>query len=189
MTDFLFDVPWWVPVVLAAAGIVAFFLLGRDKRAVAAGGGLIALAIVVTAVSVLIDTPTEQAIARTRGVVEAVDARDWDRLGALLDEPTRLPGFYANRREFLAGAEATIGAVDLTSAAASKLEVKETAGIIDVFVTVWSTQAATLDRPYKSLWRFEYVPTGDGLVLGQIEPRELGGRDVSEINSRLVRAR
>jgi hypothetical protein len=100
---------------------------------------------------------------------------------------TKLPPLYGDRATLVAGARRAIETVKLTEASITRTRVDAEGDLIEVYTTIWSRQAAALERPVKSLWLFQYVVDGDELILKKIEPIELDGQPqaLNEIYDRL----
>jgi len=91
MSDLLFDVPWWLPTVLAITGI-SLWVSGnrRQNRRLRDGGAvLVLLAVAWSAMSFLVDTAKETCQKQTRQFVQAVVDRKWNTFEELLDPEVR----------------------------------------------------------------------------------------------------
>ena len=187
MSEFFFDAPWWFPAGLAVVGLVLLFSGNRrqEKRMLAAGAGVLALAAGAFAVSHFVQTPTERAVARTRTLVAAVGSGDWATVRANLDPDTTVFAFRGPD-EIARAAEAGAATVGLQSAVVSGLTAERTDTDIAVDVAVFSTQSGTMDRPVKSSWRltFQNLGTG-GFELYRIEPLPDGNVTPGEIERRV----
>jgi 4-amino-4-deoxy-L-arabinose transferase-like glycosyltransferase len=77
-SELLFDTPWWLLALLAVAG-AALFISGNarlEKRLKLAGLGLVAAAVLLLALSRLVDTDREKVEKQTRQLMAAVVQRD-----------------------------------------------------------------------------------------------------------------
>lgn len=186
MADFFFDAPWWFPAGLALVGLVLLFSGNRrqEKRMLAAGAVVLALAAVAFAVSHYVRTPTERAVARTRALVSAVGASDWPRLRELLDPDTTVFAFRGPD-EIARAAEAGAATVGLKSAVVGGLTAERNATDITVDVSVFSNQIGTMERPVKSSWRLTFQNLGGGFELYRIEPLPDGNVTPDEIERRV----
>src|SRR5688572_16181577 len=107
MTELLFDTPWWFPAVVAAAGIVLFVSGNKrvDNKIRLSGVGVICIAILLTAVSVFIDTPRETAERRSRELVDAFERGDFATMATILHPTTAVTVLnttvYADRDEII----------------------------------------------------------------------------------------
>lgn len=190
MTNLLFDTPWWLPVVLAVAG-VAMFISGnaRQKLAVRNGGiAVLLLTIGLMAMSYFVDTDREMAIQRSRELVAAVDKQDWTRLSSLLD-PRSSFNKYGNREELTEGARRSAEQFGLKSASVLTIDAKQTDSLITVDLVGMSVQSATMDRPLNSVWQMDWQKSRDGWVLKEIRLLRIGNRDISDVGARLPDAR
>ncbi|MEM8873398.1 MAG: hypothetical protein AAGD32_03975 [Planctomycetota bacterium] len=179
--------PFWIPALLVFAGLLVALVLRSVAKVPAIGLSVAAVGLLWFGVDLVTETNREEALRRTSTIINAAADRDWEAFGDAMDGNTRLPGRYANRDQFLAGAEATIETIDLKSVFIRSRQVGELDGVIDVDTVVLSVQAATHDRPEKTTWRFRYVETDDGLVLDLIQPLEVRGQDVSIVMDAISR--
>lgn len=190
MTDLFFDPPIVILIALAVLGVALLFVSGRfaQKRIALVGAAVLLLAVGWLVVSEVVRTDTERALERTHAIVEATEDRDWQTFASLLDPKTGLPGKFANRDEFVAGAELTIDTIGLKTAGISSATVDDTEpGALLVDTTVYSTQSIDGGRPVKTAWRFRYVQTDAGLILERIESlptSDAQGVDVNDFISR-----
>jgi len=90
MTDLLFQTPWWLPTLIAAAGVV-IFVTGNartETRVRTAGLAAVCLAILLAVVSYFVDTPRETAEKRSRELCYAFEQADWTKMTSILDKST-----------------------------------------------------------------------------------------------------
>src|SRR6185437_7340760 len=86
MNDLLFDVPWWLPTLLALIGI-AMFINGNKSQIIKirnAGAGLILLAIAWALLSYFVDTDKEKVERGTRQFVQEVVDGNWPKFQSTL---------------------------------------------------------------------------------------------------------
>ena len=102
--ELLFDIPWYIPAGLAAAGVGVFLWANARlrKRERLVGLGIVALAILLTAVSYFVDTPLETVIRQSRLFADAVVAKDRSGMDRLLAEDAS--AFAWDKQEILDGA-------------------------------------------------------------------------------------
>src|SRR4051794_35028905 len=84
--NYIYETPWWLPTGIALLGVILFVTGNNrlEKRLRLAGIVVIALAVVLAVVSFLLDSDRERVVKRTHGLVESVEARDWNRMGTYL---------------------------------------------------------------------------------------------------------
>ena len=90
MTDLLFQTPWWLPTLIAVAGVV-LFVTGNartETRVRTAGLVVICLAILLAVVSYFVDTPRETAQKQSRELCYAFERADWPKMTSILDKST-----------------------------------------------------------------------------------------------------
>ena len=87
MNDLLFDVPWWLPTLVAIVGISLAVSGNRRQNDSVRNRGLIIIgaAVVWAAISILVDTDKEKCQKWTKQFVQSVVARDWPTFDGLLD--------------------------------------------------------------------------------------------------------
>ncbi|MEM6312972.1 MAG: hypothetical protein AAF743_02750 [Planctomycetota bacterium] len=181
MPEWIMSPPIWVPGVCVVVGLVAAFVMRTVAKVPIVGLVLAAVGLLWFGLDLVTETPREEALRRTSTIINATADRDWQAFEDALSPRTRLPGRYADRTQFLAGAEATVDSIGLSSVTITSRKADAVDGVVDVHATVWSTQSITRDRPEKTLWRFRYVITDDGLILDFIEPLEVRGQDMSVV--------
>src|SRR5258705_8159002 len=83
---YIYETPWWLPAGIAMLGLILFVTGNNrlEKKLKWAGIAAIAFAICLAVLSFLLDSDREKVIKRTRGLVESVNARDWNRMGTYL---------------------------------------------------------------------------------------------------------
>lgn len=86
MQEFFFQIPWWAPSGLIAAGVAMWVWANNRlrKREKLIGLGLILLAVILSVISYLVDTPAEIVDRLTRQFVTAVVEQDTTKTAALL---------------------------------------------------------------------------------------------------------
>jgi hypothetical protein len=111
MTDLIFQTPWWLPTLIAVAGVI-LFVTGNartETRVRTAGLGVIGLAVLLAVVSYLVDTPRETAEKRSRELCYAFEKADWPKMTSILDTGTTVTvlnnTIYATREEIIAAAQ------------------------------------------------------------------------------------
>jgi hypothetical protein len=186
--DLLFDTPWWLLAALGIAGIVLLVMGNNRQKRQMIWAGLIVLVLAVawTLVSWFVDTDLEAAVKRTKGIVHAVDQKDWKKFESLLDPRTSF-AYYNNREQLVINGKATAERIGLKSVTLTGTEAKQADTLITVDITVLSNQSITMDRPLPTSWRFSYQNLGQGWVLHHIDALPNQQITPEMINKELVR--
>ncbi len=187
MNDFLFDTPIWalgLPLIVAIGLLVSG---NARQNSNLLRGGLAALLIVLLwgVVGYFVDTPKEAASRRTRQLIAAVDARDWETAKNLLDPKTSLL-MYRNRDEIIDAGRRTVEQQNVKNFHITALQAESTASTVTVTVRLFTEQEATGGRPFPTDWKFDWHNLGSGWQLYTIEYLQLGDVPRSEIDRRLV---
>ncbi|MCY2952173.1 MAG: hypothetical protein NTU53_09380 [Planctomycetota bacterium] len=170
--NFISETPWWLPLGCWAAGVV-LFISGNTRlkpRMKYGGMGVVGLGFLIALVSYLLDSPRENAIARTKALVAAVQKRDWTKMGSLLHPEVGLVG-WKGRAEIVDGAEYYAERYELKSLSLTGIDAIEVNGDVNVSMVVmadFKEAAGVLTR-----WKLEWTETKEGWVLAAMEP--LGG--------------
>jgi len=179
MTDLLFDTPWWLPALIAAAGVV-LFVTGNNRlepRVKYAGLAAVGLALLLVAVSYLVDTPIETAERRSRELVDAFERADWPAMTAVLDPTATVSVLtfrvYDNRDEIMKAAEAAHGRYGFKSVNVLTMGAEQADTVITVTMVLLSEQDA-LGRTLNSEWQFEWQRTADGWALVDVRALKIG---------------
>src|SRR5690606_40799130 len=110
--DLLFDVPWWLPALLAVVGAVIWMSGNRrrDRALMWIGGAAVVTAAGWVGLSMLVQTDKERAEADTRALVQAVVDGDSQTLRRILDPQARVTIFgaatpYRDRQQIVQAAK------------------------------------------------------------------------------------
>lgn len=191
MRDLLFNVPWYLPALLAIVGL-AVFVSGnrRQKPPVRTSGvALISLAILWAVVSYLVDTPKEICERQTREYVRAVVDRNWKVFDRLMEPDVKftdgsswqIPGRDQWAEDVKSGADQ----IGLKSAVITDLKVAESGNAITTSIRVYSSQDVTMDRPVDSDWELEWRPTGDHWLLHELRAVRVSGTSLDQVRGML----
>jgi hypothetical protein len=187
MVEMLFDTPWWLPTILVVAGILAFLSGNRrqDKQIMYGGLAVLLLGIAVALLSYFIDTAREKAVRRTRDLVAAANARDWNRFRSLLDPQTSVYGLRGPD-VIAAVAGATAERYRLGQSRITGTEVDQTGTVITVSIRVLSDISG---HPVVSDWQLQFQDFGQGWKLYDV--RALSNDQIPEarIRNALTRER
>lgn len=174
MTEFLFDTPFWFPLTILAIGLYVFITGNRrqERKVMLAGGGIVLLAATIMGLSYMVETNREMAENRTKGLVAAVNARDWDRFKSLLDRETS----FANWKGAEEITDAAKGAADRFQIGKIRISgtvVEEHQTAITVSIRVFSD---VYGRTVPSDWLFDYQNRGSGWKLYSVALGQAPGR-------------
>ena len=192
MRDLLFDVPWWLPTILAIIGLALHARGHRrpNRRLREAGAAVVLLAVVWALVSYLVDTPKEICRKQTRELVRSVVARDWKTFDDLLSSSVRFvftgSSWRIEGHDTLSSAiKADIEQIDLKSATITAINAAEADAAVTVTITVWSNQDFTLDRPIDSEWEMEWRQVGSAWKLQEIRALRVAGVKAEQVRGSL----
>jgi len=192
MRDLLFDVPWWLPTLLAIIGIALLVSGNRRQkpRMREAGFALLGVAIAWAVVSYLVDTPKEICIKNTRRLVQSAVERNWSTFDGLMDRGVdfRFSGssWEIKGRDALDAAfRADMNKIGLKSAHITHTEASENGETITVTMKVWSVQDITLDRPVDSAWQLDWRQSGGRWYLHEIRAVEVSGMAPEQVRDAL----
>jgi hypothetical protein len=191
MNELLFHSSWWLLACVAAGG-VGFFIAGNrrlDKNLERLGLAIFTLAVLLALLRYFFPTARERMEIRTRGIVSAVDHRDWDKLSSLLDEDTAVCGpaqvLKAGRTQIVAATKAAVDVYKLESLNIIGLDSNQTETVITVSIEVLSMHADTADHPITSSWQFQYQQSGDQWILQKITVLRIGSDTGQDFSPRL----
>ena len=173
--DFLFDIAWWVPLVVVASGI-ALTVAGnnRQQSALRAGGIVVVLlGIAWLALSFVIETPSKLCVKQTRQIVQAIAEGDWPTFESLLDP--KVTFHYVGRQwqasgkaEVDAGTKTTVKHAGLHSASTGHLKPTRDGDKITVAFIGYIDSELTPGHPIDSDWEFDFRKSGDKWLLNDM---------------------
>lgn len=183
--ELLFDIPWYIPAGLAAGGVGVFLWANARlrKRERWIGIGIVGLAILLTAVSYLVDTPLETVIRQSRQFAAAVVAKDRGGMDRLLAEDAS--AFAWDKQEILDGAMYYADLTGLTGARIVRLTAEKEGNDLVSYLTVWSQHQGSSSFPVSDLnsqWKLEWARDGEKWRIVGIVPLQIGqtGRETIE---------
>jgi len=175
MDEFLFNAPWWAPIVVAAIGLVVFITgnTRQETRVRTAGLVIGLLGIAYGVISFYVDTSVEKAEKGTRGFVQAVVDRDPQTLQKLLDPMASLTVLnsatpYSNGESIKNAALSAKDQFGISAAHVTSLTSTRSGAATLVTVDVLSEQEKTYGRPVPTSWQFEWTNTKDGPQITRI---------------------
>jgi hypothetical protein len=195
MTDLLFDTPWWLPVAIAAVGVMLFLSGNRRQQSAMrnAGVALFGLAILVVLLTVFVDTPKKIARRESTALVQAAVAGDWAKFQSLLtrDADLRLLGsqpMYDNAGDLTAAAKAGAQSVHLREAHVRSLHVDQGGDVVTTSLELLTEQDEAAAPLLDSSWQFDFEKGTDGWRIREIRALNIGQMDESEAVQRLPRS-
>lgn len=185
MNDLLFDVPWWIPTLLAVIGI-SLWVNGNKLQAAnlrRAGLAILLLGIGWFLLSYFVDTDKEKVQKQSRQLIQAAVDGDWGKFQGLMEPtatfiagPISVNGSEKVTRLATDGAEL----VKLKFARVSDLKAEQTGTFIaTTFVVV--SQQDNYNPIVKSAWRLDWTPIGSQWKLREMRCLELDGRAPEEL--------
>ena len=166
MREFLFDVAWWLPVVVAIGG-VGLLISGNNRQRAGlrnAGAAVVLLAVAWLVLSFVIDTPRKTCQRLARQAVQSVADGDWQALSDLLapdadaryvDRPWRVDG----RQGVLDAARMVARNAGLHSAGVGHVRASAAPDeAITVAFTAFTDTDLTPGHPIDSDWEFDFRP-------------------------------
>ena len=189
MEEFFFHIPWWAPAGLIAAGVATWVwannrLRPREKRL---GIGLILLAVGLSILSYLVDTPSEIVERQTRELVSAVVDQNQSRIASLL-HPEAV-AFNWNRQDIISGATYYAKKTGLKSARILSLQVEKDGQDLVSYLSVWSDHSGGEEFPISNLnsqWKLIWAREGKQWRLIEIIPLQIGDVPREQIQQRYL---
>jgi hypothetical protein len=191
MNELLFHSSWWLLACVAAGGIAIFIAGNRrlDKNLQRIGLAVLALAVILGCLRFFFPTPRERMENRSRAIVRAVNDKNWDVLGKLLDPDTALCSpsqvLKGGRDQIVSTTQAAVDVIKLKSLSIIGLDSVQTETVITVSLEIYSVQEDSLDRPVTSSWQMEYEKSGDQWILQKITVLRIGSESGQDFNPRL----
>jgi hypothetical protein len=172
MTDFLFDIAWWVPLLVVAIGIAVIVAGNNRQQSSLRNGGLVVvlLGIAWFILSFIIETPSKLCVKQTRQIVQAVSDSDWTTFENLLDPKVTFhyvsrPWQASGKAEVDAGTKTTVKHAGLHSASAGHLKPTRDRDKITVAFVGYIDSELTPGHPIDSDWEFDFRPSGGKWLL------------------------
>ena len=179
MIDLLFDTPWWLPVAIIAAGVTLF--LGGNKRLETrmrnAGLAVAGVGLLLALISYLVDTDKEKVIDRSRQLVQAVVAREWQATEALLDPAAAFTysGLsYGDRKAIIEAAQRGTQSAGLSSATVTDVGTQRIGSVYTTSLRIFSVQEKAGGIQTPSDWELDWKKTDQGWVVIDIRLIQFG---------------
>ena len=168
MTEFLFDIAWWVPLLVVAAGI-GLLVTGNNRQQSAmrnGGGGVAVLGIAWLVLSLVMDTPSKICQKQTKQLVQAMADGDWKVFDELTDAKIGFdyvgrPWHVAGRPAVEAGAQETVKHAGLHSASIGHAKTTRDADKITIAFVGYMDTELTPGHPIDSDWEFDWRLAGE----------------------------
>lgn len=175
MRELLVDIPWWLPAIVIALGVV--LLVSGNNRQMAGvrnGGAVIAvLAIAWAALSFVVDSPRKICERLTHQAVDAVAEGDWKTFDELL--APRVDARFVGRTWRVDGQQAVDAAArmiaknsGLHSAAVRRVIVAGKGPTRTVSFTAYADTELAPGHPIDSNWEFDWQQNGDRWLLQEL---------------------
>lgn len=193
MTELLFDVSWWVPVLVVAAG-VAVLVAGNNRQNPGmrnAGGGVALLGVAWLVLSFVIATPTKTCVKQTRQLAQALADGDWKTFNDLAGANASFhyvgrPAWQvAGRAALETEARAVLKQAGLHAASLAHVQTRRAGGNIVVAFTAYLDSDVTPGHPIDSQWEFEWKPEGDAWRLADMRVLDVAGQSPESIRTTL----
>ena len=190
MSDLLFDVPWWIPTVLALLGIFIFWNGNNRQQAKLRniGTGLVLLAVMWFAVSYFVDTDKEKCEKGTVKLVADVTKGEWNDFHSMLSPNVvfRVQGgnSYAEGSDKVSTfAKAGADSIKLESAYVQSHHADQTGTIITVTANIFSTQSASYQPTINSSFQFDWELLNEGWKVREIRIMQVGDSKSRDIET------
>lgn len=180
MTDLIFQTPWWLPTLIAVAGVV-IFITGNartETRVRNAGLGIIGLAILLAVVSYLVDTPRETAERRSRELCYAFEQADWPKMSSILDRGTTVTvlnnTIYASSDQIVTAAKDAHQRYGFKSVRVLSASAQQQDTVITVDLWLLTEQSSAIVQTLNSEWQFIWEKRQEGWVLTEVRAVKIG---------------
>ena len=182
----LFASPTWLiaAIALLFVGLLLFGLFRGRKPLILAGGIALLLCAGWLAAALLVETPSEWALADAEAIATSYGDGDWTDFDARIDDSTRLEDFLVGE-QIRTAARATRSAYGQTSVSVAEATAARDAVGVRVTLEVVSLQPGPPPR-MRSAWQFDYRKSGDAWVLDRITILPTEQIDPDEIRSRII---
>ena len=193
MTELLFDVSWWIPLLVAGLG-VAILIAGNNRQHAAlrnAGGAVALLGVAWLALGFVIATPTKTCVKQSRQLAQAVADGDWKTFNDLAATNAAFhyvgrPAWQVKGRAALeTEARAVVKQAGLHSASLAHVQPRREANSVVVAFTAFLDSEVTPGHPIDSQWEFEWQPQPDGWRLADMRVLDVANQSPESIKTTL----
>lgn len=193
MPELIAAPPWYLPSAVAVIALILLFQGNRLQSKPMRNIGLACamLATVVMALGHFLESDREIVERRTRELASAVDRRDWQAFGDLLDPKVSFEKYYVDKASLLSGAQATAERVGVKNITVTGLDTKYEANAYQVDFTASADIDIFNGGRAPTNWRFFWAKspqTGEFLLfdIRAMPNRQFG---TEAVTSRLVGTR
>jgi hypothetical protein len=191
MSDLLFDAPYWLPTLIALAGVVVFIDGNRRAKTAVrnAGISIFLLAIVLLTLKRVVNTDSKLVTRGSHELIDAVLHQKWDTLSNLLEPNAVLTlqgvgTWYRSGQQIVDAAKSATSTYPLDSTAIESLKLDQTWTEITATLTLISGIAG---QPVPSTWQLVWVKDGDTWRVSEIDAMQIGDRTGSDMGRDLPR--
>lgn len=185
----LFHSPWWLWLGLAGLGLFLIYNGNQrgERRLIVIGAVALVLSLGMGLINYLVVTDTERCESLSRQVVADAVAQRWDAMAALMRPETSFQvmgeprdGLF-NRDQILQTLQRQVPHYGVTAATITATDASQQDSLVEITLSLYTNQDATLGRPIPSTWQFQWTRSGDSWTLQRIVLLAIGGRDGSQI--------
>jgi hypothetical protein len=180
MTDLIFQTPWWLPALIAVAGVVLFVTGNKrvENRVRLVGVSVIGLAVLLATVSYFVDTPRETAEKRSRELCYAFERADWGRMAAILDKSTAVTvlgnTIYPSRDQIVSAAKEAHQRYGFKTVRVLSTSTEQQDTLITVDLVLLTEQSSAMVPTLNSEWQFIWEKHQEGWVLTEVRAVKIG---------------
>jgi hypothetical protein len=181
MTDWLFDAPWWTPVLLILLGGWLFYDGNRRQQAGVrnAGLGSIGLAVLLVLLMIFVDTPKKIAQRESRELIAAAVDGNWTKFRSLLAPRATLQVLgsgadYRNADQLTTAAQAAVDRIHLRAVHIRSMEVTQTGPLVTATMRLLTEQDLPAAPMIDSVWEFDFEQQNDGWRISQVRAVRIG---------------
>ena len=177
---YLYEIPWWLPTLIAAAGVILFMAAASkgDKRLRLAGFSVVALAVLLVALSWVLKSEREVVEQRTRALLNAVEKRDWAAFRGHLHPKIVVVGSIRGPDQVAGVLEGAAKFFDLQSLRVSALDAAAEGDTVQVSLQVVAHGRNGVAQP--TGWHLEWRKDAGGQwTLFDVDARDAPGFDAS----------
>jgi hypothetical protein len=196
MFNWLFDAPWWLPTLLAGAGIVLFWNGNRSQDAKLRNVGLLLVAAtaVLLTVSYLINTDLETCVKQSKQLVRDVEQQNWNGMRAVLGPNVSVSvagggQFYTGRDQIVAAAQDAAAWWGVKNIRLLSTTAVQTDTLITVQLALLSDHDKAGVPTINTGWEFEWQQSGDTWSLVRITNLKIGNMSGEEAARQFPRPR
>ena len=180
MTDLIFQTPWWLPTLIAVAGVV-IFVTGNarvENRLRTAGLAIVGLAILLAVVSYFVDTPREKAVKQSRELCYAFERADWPKMTSILDKSTAVTvlgnTIYPTRDQIIAAAKQAHERYGFKTVRVLSASAEQQDTLITVDLVLLTEQSSAIVQTLNSEWQFVWEKHQEGWILTEVRAVKIG---------------